>query len=132
MVSINFKKELSGSVENAVIKVTEALQSEGFGVLTRIDFDKKIKEKLGKEMRPVVILGACNPELAYDSFLRNSDVASLLPCNAVVREIGPGRISIEIAKPTALMKILEDPELIELAKDADKRLESVLEKIRSL
>ncbi|MGE4132559.1 MAG: DUF302 domain-containing protein [Bdellovibrionales bacterium] len=130
--TINFKKEVRGSVEQTVAKVTEALQSEGFGVLTRIDFDQKVKEKLGKEIKPVVILGACNPQLALDAFLHNADVTSLLPCNAVVREVGNGIVSIEIAKPTALMKILEDQKLVELARDADKKLENVIEKIRSL
>lgn len=132
MKSINFKKEIKGSVEQAVATVTEALQSEGFGVLTRIDFDKKVKEKLGKEIRPVVILGACNPQLALEAFQHNADVTSLLPCNAVVREIGPGRVSVEIAKPTALMKVLDDKVLVELAASADRRLETVLEKIRPL
>jgi uncharacterized protein (DUF302 family) len=129
MEQINFKKNIPGTVEQTVAKVAEALKAEGFGVLTRIDFDKKVKEKLGKEIRPVVILGACNPQLAYEAFQQNPDTTSLLPCNAVIREIDSQRVSVELAKPSALMKILDDNELIELSRDADRRLERLLEKL---
>ena len=127
MKTVNFKTEVSGQVEDVVKRVTEALKIEGFGVLTRIDLHTKIKEKLGKELLPTVILGTCNPELAYAAYRTNTDVTSLLPCNVVVRELAPQRVSLEIAKPTALMEILEDERLIQLAKEADQRLERVLE-----
>jgi uncharacterized protein (DUF302 family) len=127
MKAVNFKREISGTVEEAVVKVTQALQSEGFGVLTRIDLHTKIKEKLGKDISPAIILGACNPGLAFEAYSANPDVASLLPCNAVIRELAPGRISLELAKPTALMEMLGDQKLVRLALDADHRLERVLE-----
>lgn len=127
--SVNFKREISGNVDNVIESVTSALKSEGFGVLTRIDFHSKIKDKLGKDIMPVVILGSCNPQLAYEAFQRNSDVASLLPCNAVVRDLGNGKVSVELAKPSAMMEILGDQELVTLAKDADARLERALEKV---
>ena len=100
-MQVNYKTEISGTVETAVTKITDALLKEGFGVLTRIDLHTKIKDKLNKMISPTVILGACNPTLAYEAFNSNPDVASLLPCNAVVREIVPGLISIELAKPSA-------------------------------
>ncbi len=105
MGGINFKKEIESGVEEAIERVTNALKLEGFGILTRIDFHEKIKEKLGKTLRPVVILGACNPQLAYESYERNADVACLLPCNAVIRDLGAGRVSVELAKPSALMEM---------------------------
>ncbi|MCB0403752.1 MAG: DUF302 domain-containing protein [Bdellovibrionales bacterium] len=126
---INFKKEISGTIEGTIEKVTEALKNEGFGVLTRIDLHAKIKEKLGKEIAPAVILGACNPQLAYEAYTANSDVASLLPCNAVVREVGPGRVSVELARPSAMMEMVGDTDLVSLAKEADKKLEGVLQKM---
>ncbi len=125
-MQVNYKTEISGTVETAVIKITDALMKEGFGVLTRIDLHTKIKDKLNKMISPTVILGACNPTLAYEAFNSNPDVASLLPCNAVVREIVPGLISIELAKPSALMEILGDKKLIQLAGDADRILEKVI------
>ncbi|MCB0418652.1 MAG: DUF302 domain-containing protein [Bdellovibrionales bacterium] len=123
---INFKKEIAGTVDGAIERITEALKKEGFGVLTRIDLHSKIKEKLGKEIAPAVILGACNPQLAYEAYTANSDVASLLPCNAVVREVGPGRISVELARPSAMMEMVGNQDLVSLAKEADKKLESAL------
>jgi uncharacterized protein (DUF302 family) len=129
MKTVNFKKEIDASMEEAIERTTKALLSEGFGVLTRIDFHQKVKEKLSQEMRPLVILGACNPKLAYEAYLRNADVTGLLPCNAVVREVSPNRISVEIAKASAVMGILDDVKLNEMAAIADQRLQSVLEKI---
>lgn len=129
MQEVNFKKVVSSEVEACVVKVTEKLKDQGFGVLTRIDLHAKIKEKINKEIRPTVILGACNPQLAYEAFLKNPDVASLLPCNAVIRDIGEGRLSVELAKPTFMMKMLDDSKLVELAKEADERLIIALSEI---
>ena len=125
--AINFKKEVKGSLENAIEKLTASLKGEGFGVLTRIDLHSKIKEKLGKDILPTIILGACNPQLAFEAYQQNSDVASLLPCNAVIRDLGNGRVSIELAKPSSMMEILGDHKLVTLAKDADDKLNRALE-----
>ncbi len=127
MEKINFKREIKSPLDEAITRTTEALKAEGFGILTRIDFHSKIKEKLGKDILPVVILGACNPSLAYEAFQHNKDVTSLLPCNVVVRDIGQGHVSIEVAKPTAMMAALGDPELVTMTQDADRRLLKILE-----
>ena len=126
MTTINFKREIADTVDHAIERATKALGAEGFGILTRIDMHSKIKEKIGKDIIPTVILGACNPNLAYEAYTANSDVSSLLPCNAVIREIAPGRISLEFAKPTAMMQILGDTGLTELAREADARIERAL------
>lgn len=130
-MALNFKKEVAGSVEEVVSRVMELLKAEGFGVLTRIDLHAKLKEKLGKTVAPVVILGACNPQLAYEAYTAEPDVASLLPCNAVVRELGEGRVSVELAKPSALLALVGDERLGKLAEDADARLARVLEKLEA-
>ena len=126
MTTINFKREITDTVDHAIERTTKALAAEGFGILTRIDMHSKIKEKTGKEIIPTVILGACNPLLAYEAYIANSDVASLLPCNAVIREIAPGKISVELAAPSGMMRILGDAKLIELAHEADTRIERAL------
>lgn len=126
MTAVNFKREIPATVDQAIERVTKALAAEGFGILTRIDMHSKIKEKTGKEIVPTVILGACNPLLAYEAYTANSDVASLLPCNAVIREVGPDRISVELAAPSAMMLILGDAKLTELARDADTRIQRAL------
>jgi len=129
MTTINFKREISDTVDRAIERATKALGAEGFGILTRIDMHSKIKEKTGKDIIPTVILGACNPNLAFEAYTANSDVASLLPCNAVIREVAPGKISLEFVKPTAMMQILGDAELANLAREADTRIERALANI---
>jgi uncharacterized protein (DUF302 family) len=126
MNGINFKREISDNVDHAIERVTKALGAEGFGILTRIDMHSKIKEKTGKDIVPTVILGACNPNLAYEAYTANTDVASLLPCNAVVREIAAGKISVEFAAPSGMMRMLGDAKLTELAREADTRIERAL------
>lgn len=129
MLSINLKKEVRGQIDEVTKRLIEKLSSQGFGVLTRIDFHDKIKEKLGKDIPPVIILGACNPALAYEAFQRNTDVTSLIPCNAVVRMIDKEKVSVELTKPSSLMAILGDKELQQLATEADFKLEKVLEEL---
>lgn len=126
MNAINFKREITDTLDHAIERATKALGAEGFGILTRIDMHSKIKEKTGKEIVPTVILGACNPNLAYEAYVANSDVASLLPCNAVVRELAPGKISLEFAAPSGMMRILGDEKLTALAREADTRIERAL------
>ena len=125
-MQINFKREIVGDLDTTIDRVSKALFAEGFGILTRIDMHSKIKEKIGKEIIPTVILGACNPTLAHEAYCANPDVTSLLPCNAVLREVRPGTISVELAAPTALMKILGDEALVDLAGEADVRLRRAL------
>ncbi len=129
MNGINFKREIACDFDGAIDRVTRALWAQGFGILTRIDMHAKIKEKTGKDIVPTVILGACNPNLAYEAYTANPDVASLLPCNAVVREVAPGRISVELAAPSGMMRILGDAKLTELAKEADARIQKALAEV---
>lgn len=128
-MSINFKREIADTFDNAIDRATKALAAQGFGVLTRIDMHTRIKDKTGKEIVPTVILGACNPVLAYEAVTANSDVTSLLPCNAVIREIAPGKQSIEFAKPTGMMKVLGDAKLVALATEADAKIELALQNV---
>lgn len=126
MTAINFKREISDTMDAAIERTTKALAAEGFGILTRIDMHTKIKDKTGKDIVPTVILGACNPNLAYEAYTMDSDVASLLPCNAVLRETAPGQVSVELAAPSAMMRILGNDKLIELALAADTKIERAL------
>lgn len=129
MNTINFQKEITGSVEDGIRRVTDALKGEGFGVLTRIDMHAKIKEKIGKEITPVVILGACNPTFAFEAHQANQNVASLIPCNVVVRELSSNRLSIELVKPSAMLRILEDASLNQMVEGADQALKRVLDHV---
>jgi uncharacterized protein (DUF302 family) len=132
---LSVKKQLVAvPFDEAVERTIKALSTEGFGVLTRIDFDKKMKEKLDKDLPPTVILGACNPAMAYGAFCKCKDVTALLPCNAVVRvlgddEEGKGCISVEISLAEAKMSLLGSEELVSFAHEADAKLHRVLDGI---
>lgn len=129
MNSINFKKEVHLTVDQAIDKVTKGLKSIGFGVLTRIDFHTKMKEKLNQDLKPVVILGACNPALAFEAYQVNTDVTGLLPCNVVVRDLGNNKTSIEAVKPSSMMETLGEKKLAELARSVDQKLQTMLESL---
>lgn len=129
MDTVNFRREIQASITEVLDRTEAALKQGGFGVLTRIEFDAKIKEKLGHDLPRTVILGACNPALAYEAFKMNADVTSLLPCNVVVRQLDSSKVSVEVAKPTAMMKILNEPELVRLAEAADQQLQRILDTI---
>lgn len=126
---VNFKRIIDGEFDQIISRTIGAAKDAGFGVLTRIDLHQKIEDKLGKIIPKTVILGACNPHLAYEAYLTNTDVASLLPCNIVFRDLGAGKVSVEIAKPTALMKMLGNKNLENLAAGADALLVETLQKI---
>lgn len=130
MRPLNFKKEVVGTLDTVISRLTEALKKQGFGVLTRIDFHQKMKEKLNEDVPPTVILGACNPRLAFEAYQTTTDVTSLIPCNAVVREVGTGRFSVELTSPSALMEVLGNPALATQAEAADAALKQVLTELQ--
>lgn len=111
MSELAITKIISGKIEDAVARVTEAIKPAGFGILTRIDFDKKIKEKIGENIKPCVILGACNPGLAFKAYQQSPDAALLIPCNIVLTESSPGHVQIEAIKPTKMLGILPEVNL---------------------
>lgn len=119
-------KELNGDVESVCNQVTEAIKSAGFGILTRIDFDKKIEEKLNQKINKTVILGACNPKIAYEAFQQSTDVALLIPCNIVVREIAPNKVIVEAMRPTKMLDFLKDVNSSEAIEKAEADLSEII------
>lgn len=116
--------------EQAVDRVVEALKAEGFGVLTEIDVKKTLKAKLDVEFGKYVILGACNPPLAYQALSTMPDIGLLLPCNAIVYEEEGGCV-IAILDPLSMLDVIDSPELAPVAREARARLERVIEAVRS-
>lgn len=113
--------------DQAVEETTAALKSEGFGVLTTIDVKQTLKVKLDKDFRRYVILGACNPPLAYRALTAETDVGLLLPCNVIVYETAPGEAAISAIAPLAAMSVVPgNTELSQVAAEVDAKLRRVL------
>jgi uncharacterized protein (DUF302 family) len=119
--------EIPVDYERAVEQATAALKEQGFGVLTTIDVQQTLKQKLGRDFRKYVILGACNPPLADRALHAELEVGLLLPCNVVVYEVSPGRSVVSAMAPMAALGIVGDnKELQTVAKEADARLRGAL------
>ncbi len=122
---IGIRAVLSVPYEQAVQRVTEALKVEGFGVLTEIDVQDTLKQKIGADFRRYVILGACNPALAHRALSADLDVGLLLPCNVVVYEEG-GRSVVVAVDPLAMLGVLAgNPGVADVAREARAKLERV-------
>lgn len=130
MTNLAIQQKTQLSVDAAVAKVSEAIKEAGFGILTRIDFDQKIKEKLDKNLPKTVILGACNPKLAYEAYLQTTDVALLIPCNIVVRENPDGTSTIEAMRPSQMLNFLPSLSQFDQVHKAEAALEKAVLGIR--
>ena len=120
-----FGTTLAVPYEQALVRVKEALKTEGFGVLTEIDVRQTLREKLGVEMEAYMILGACNPQLAHRALIQEPEVGLLLPCNVVVRAEGANS-RVDIADPQAMLGIVDNERLDALASEAKQRLQRAL------
>jgi len=130
---LTFQVALPDSYNTAVEKVTAALKTEGYGVLTRIDFKATLKEKLNTDFRPYVVLGACNPPLAQRALLSDPLSGLLLPCNVTVEETPDGSL-VSIVNPEAMLSLpplSENKEILEVAAEARQRLERVAAALRN-
>jgi uncharacterized protein (DUF302 family) len=110
------------SFDEALTRTIAALKTEGFGVLSDIDVQRAMKEKLGADMPPYRILGACNPPLAHQALQAEPNIGLLLPCNVIVREEAPGRVVVGFLDPQTMVGLVGKPGVKPVADEAESRL----------
>jgi uncharacterized protein (DUF302 family) len=115
--------------EQALERVTAALKTEGFGVLTEIDVKQTLKKKLDVDFRSYKILGACNPPLAHQALQQEPLIGLLLPCNVTVFEEDDGTINVSFVKPTEMFRVVENPAMEGVARQVDEKLVRALERV---
>jgi uncharacterized protein (DUF302 family) len=128
-MTYHFSKTIAASFDDAIIRVTEALKREGFGILTDIDVKATLHKKLGVEFHPYRILGACIPEMAYRALQSENKIGTMLPCNVIVQEQTPGHIEVSAVDPVASMQAIENPSLGEVAAQVRGKLKNVIDSL---
>lgn len=126
-LTFGLRTESSAGYAETIERVKAALKEQGFGVLTEIDVKATLKAKIGEDVPPYIILGACNPPLAHRAITANPEVGMLLPCNVVVRETPGGGVVVEALDPVAAMGIVQDDAVKAVAQEARDRLTKALE-----
>ena len=130
---LGFDIELPSGFSEAIDQVKDALKQEGFGILTEIDLQAAFREKLGREFRPYIILGACNPSLAFSAINADPAVGLLLPCNVTIESIGEHRTMVRLTNPEALLataSLEASSELANVARDASERMGRVTDTLK--
>jgi uncharacterized protein (DUF302 family) len=116
------------SFDEAIIKVTDALKVEGFGILTEIDIQATLKKKLDEDFRPYRILGACNPPFAHKALLAEDKIGAMLPCNVIVQQL-EGGVEVAAVDPMVSMQAVENPALEEIALEIRDKLRSAIDSL---
>lgn len=131
-VDLGIRKVVSATFPEALERVTTALAAQGFGILSDIDVAAVLHNRIGKTIEPYRILGACNPNLAYDALSADRDIGLLLPCNVVVRQLGANEVEVTIANPDAIFSLAPASaatKVPNLPQEARELLEAALENL---
>ncbi len=129
MTKYYFNKTLDLSLEEATARVKEELMKEGFGVLTEIDMQATLKNKLDVNFRPYRILGACNPPFAHKALQIEPNIGIFLPCNVIVQDAGNGRTEVAAVDPLVAMSRVDNPALEPMAREIQAKLQRVIENL---
>lgn len=127
-MAYHFAKTLDVPFDEAVERTADALKQHGFGVLTRIDVANTLKEKIGAQFRPYVILGACNPRMAHQALQAEDKIGTMLPCNVIVQE-QDGKSEVAAVDPVASMQAIENPALATIAAKVRDELKAAIQSL---
>ncbi len=122
-------KTIATDFDDAIVRVTEALKKEGFGILSDIDIKTTLRKKLDIDFRNYRILGACNPPFAYQALLAEDHIGTMLPCNVIVQEHAEGHVEVSAVDPIASMQAIENPDLQDIATEVRARLKRVIDSL---
>lgn len=128
-MSYYFSKTINGNFDDVIIKVTDELKKEGFGILTEIDVKETLKKKLDVDFKKYKILGACNPPFAYEALKEEDKIGTMLPCNVIVIEQNPGQVEVAAVDPIASMQAISNPKLGKVAGEVQSKLKKVVESL---
>ncbi len=129
MISYSIEKTLKGDFNAIVEKTKSELAKEGFGILTEINVQETLKKKLDVEYQNYIILGACHPQSAYQVLQMEKNIGLLLPCNVIVYATDDDMVRVAAIKPTSAMEIVKNSKIKIIAKEIEKKLQRVIEKI---
>ena len=122
-----FKKTVNGNFSETVEKVRASLKEQGFSVITEIDMDKKLNEKLNTEVNPYKILGACNPAYAYKTLQIDDNIGVFLPCKVIVKQLDGNKIEVVSVNPAEMMRMMDNEELTKVAEEVSTKLKAVIQ-----
>tara|TARA_R110002049_G_scaffold1062_1_gene7951 strand:- start:7710 stop:8096 length:387 start_codon:yes stop_codon:yes gene_type:complete len=128
-VTYYFAKTLNAPFDDVVDRVTATLKDAGFGVLTTIDVQATLKEKIGVDFPRYRILGACNPKLAHQALQAENKIGTMLPCNVIVRDAGDGKVEVAAVDPVSSMQAVDNPALGQVATSVQQKLKNVIESL---
>lgn len=127
-MELGYRKTLSAiSFDDALAHTTEVLAGQGFGIVSTIDVQATMKKKIGKDMRPYTILGACNPGFAYQAVCHDPEIGLLLPCNVIVYEGEDSDITVSFVMPREMFQLVQEPEFEPLMAEVDGAIRAAYE-----
>lgn len=128
-MSYYFSKTIQADFHSTVDKVIADLKESGFGIITQIDMKETFHQKIGKDIRPYLILGACNPNYAFEALQKENKVGTMLPCNVIVQELPDGSVEVAAIDPVASMSAINNPELLALAGNVAEMLKDTIDRL---
>ena len=133
MAGYGMSIKIKGYLEEVKPKVVEALKTQGFGVLTEIDVQKTMKQKLDVDFKPYQILGACNPRFAHRALMVDESIGLLLPCNVILRQDDDG-VEVSIQDPEVMFSVVDEDKkklMVDFPKEVKQALQSVLATLKN-